>query len=296
MIFSVVIPTRDRLPLLQRALASLESQTLPRGEFEVVVVNDASRDGTAALLAERSAAGSVIAIPGRGVGPTAARNAALPRTRGRWLAFLDDDCCAPADWLARAHDALERSGADILGGRAVNRLDSVLSSVYQEMVEHLYERHNNGPGPPVFLTSNNLFVRRDRLQESGGFHPAFPHGAEDRELAARLAARGLRVIYEPELRVDHYHDFTLAGYLAHLRRQGRGSHQLYRVAVEEHGRPLPRPTPRDVMSLVTEVARRPGPGGPLVRGTLALLGQGAVALGYATAMAARRFRRPATLP
>lgn len=288
MIFSVVIPTRDRLPRLREALATLEAQTIPRSDFEILVVDDASRDGTAAFLARQDGTGPVVTIRGCGSGPAAARNEALARARGRWMAFLDDDCRAPVDWLARARAALEASGADLLGGPAVNRIKSVLSDVYQAMVDSLYERYNSGSGPPLFLTSNNLFVRRDRLEETGGFHPDFSHGAEDRELAARLAARGGRVAFDPTLIVEHYHDFTLGSYLTHLRRQGRGSYRLYRVAAEEHGRPLQKPTPRELMALVAAVARRAGPGTPLARGALALAGQGAVAIGYASAMGSTR--------
>src|SRR3954468_2829862 len=93
---TVVIPTRDAWDLLPATLTGALAQE--EVALEVVVVDDGSRDGTAAGLAEWARADPRLRVcrlePSAGVG--AARNAGIERARGEWLAFLDhDDLWAP---------------------------------------------------------------------------------------------------------------------------------------------------------------------------------------------------------
>jgi len=85
---SVVIPTRDRCGALERALASVEAQRFRN--FEVVVVDDGSVDGTAAWLRLNRSSVSLVEIQQPG-GAAAARNLGVARARGEIIAFLDDD-------------------------------------------------------------------------------------------------------------------------------------------------------------------------------------------------------------
>jgi glycosyltransferase involved in cell wall biosynthesis len=88
---SAVVPTRDRWPLLSRALASVFAQEAV--ELEAVVVDDGSTDetpGQLRLLAAREPRLRPILLPAQG-GVAAARNRGIAESRGRWVAFLDDD-------------------------------------------------------------------------------------------------------------------------------------------------------------------------------------------------------------
>lgn len=85
---SAVIPTRDRRDKLARALASIRAQRFQ--DFEVVVVDDGSRDGTASWLRARQPKVCLIEIPQPG-GAAAARNRGVERASGEIVAFLDDD-------------------------------------------------------------------------------------------------------------------------------------------------------------------------------------------------------------
>lgn len=104
--FSVVIPSYNRRATLGRAIASALAQSLP--PCEVIVVDDASTDGTAAWVRQHHPDVTLIELPANG-GAAAARNAALRRVRGDAVAFLDSD-----DWWEPAHlatlaAALERT-------------------------------------------------------------------------------------------------------------------------------------------------------------------------------------------
>jgi uncharacterized coiled-coil DUF342 family protein len=95
-LISVVMPTRDRPALLARAIASVQAQSYPN--WELLVIDDASTDGTPALLSSlRSDAIRVFAGPGKGV--CAARNIGLAAARGDLIAYLDDDNIMHPNWL-----------------------------------------------------------------------------------------------------------------------------------------------------------------------------------------------------
>jgi glycosyltransferase involved in cell wall biosynthesis len=88
---SVVLPTRNRVDLLERAVESVLRQSLT--DFELIIVDDASEDGTKAYLATvevRDPRVRVVRTPAA-MGGAGARNAGLRLSRGEWTAFLDDD-------------------------------------------------------------------------------------------------------------------------------------------------------------------------------------------------------------
>jgi glycosyltransferase involved in cell wall biosynthesis len=85
---SVVIPTRDRRGALERALASVEAQRFR--DFEIVVVDDGSVDGTASWLRLNRPSVSLVEIQ-QPSGAAAARNRGVASARGETIAFLDDD-------------------------------------------------------------------------------------------------------------------------------------------------------------------------------------------------------------
>lgn len=101
---SVVIPTRNRLEKLRRALAAVDRQTFR--DFDVWIVDDGSTDGTARYLRQGSlreeypGISSInVRVNERPVGAAAARNRALDRARGELIAFLDDDDIWLPDYL-----------------------------------------------------------------------------------------------------------------------------------------------------------------------------------------------------
>ncbi len=110
---SVVLPTRDRLEKLRRALAAVHGQTFR--DFEVWIVDDGSKDGTAQYLRNGRLREDYPGIPAvrvlfndRCVGAAAARNQAMDRARGEIIAFLDDDDVWLPDYLRRQVATLDR--------------------------------------------------------------------------------------------------------------------------------------------------------------------------------------------
>jgi glycosyltransferase involved in cell wall biosynthesis len=154
MLASVIVPARDAAATLPRTLAGVAAQALD-GEFETIVVDDASSDATATIA---EAAGARVIRHAEPLGPGRARNAGAAAASGDALAFVDADCVPAPGWLAAGLEALE--GAGLAQGRVEPDPEATLGpfdrTLWVTRATGLYE-------------SANLFVRRDVFERLGGF-------------------------------------------------------------------------------------------------------------------------------
>ena len=107
---SVVIATYNRRDILRRTLESVASQS--HAAHEVIIADDGSTDGTPELAAEFP---QVTFLRQENRGSSAARNLGVQRATGDVVAFTDDDCVVPPDWLERIVDGYERH-PEVAGG------------------------------------------------------------------------------------------------------------------------------------------------------------------------------------
>lgn len=204
-LFSIVIPTRDRRESLLRCLEALGRQDPGAGPFEVVVVDDGSRDGTAEA-AEAPARPFPLRVLRRGApgGPCAARNEGAAAAAGEFLAFLDDDVVPRRDWLPRARERIGSGDLDLLAG------------AYATAGSGSPLPRGGDPSAVPFL-GGNLFVRRSLFERVGGFDPAFHDPAtglflrDDSDLAFRVLDAGARWAGDPGVVVEHPPPFPRFG-------------------------------------------------------------------------------------
>jgi glycosyltransferase involved in cell wall biosynthesis len=193
---SVVAPARDSERCLPDLLGALESQTLPTERFEVIIVDDGSRDRTAELVADWASRdqGRRCLVRGFGGGPAQARNLGIRVARGEWVAFTDSDTIPDPDWLEAGLDAVQRLGVDALEGAIYSGTEDAIGPYTGKVV--------NLQGG-IFMTANMIFLRR-LLIEVGGFDERFEMpSAEDRELSLRILAAGHQIPFAPDVRVRH---------------------------------------------------------------------------------------------
>ena len=204
---SVVLPVRDGERTLGAALESLRAQTLPR--FEVIVVDDHSRDGSAEVAREwerRDGRFRVVRMGAGGAGIVAALQLGLAEARGIYIARMDaDDICHP-ERLAVQHDLLERSPGLAGCGTGVRLVPE--STVTPRAAEYAAWVNSMTVWDTV---AANIFVecplahptfmfRAHVLAEVGGYRDrAWP---EDYDLLLRLWRRGQRFVAAPRVLLD----------------------------------------------------------------------------------------------
>lgn len=212
-LISVVICTHNRADLLHFPLESLASQEVEETLFEVVVVDNASRDETAAVVGSyREADPRARYVREEAVGLSHARNCGWREARGEYVAYTDDDCRLPPDWLARARKIVEEHSPGCFGGPFFPFYDGPKPDWFKDSYGSRERARAAGPLPEgKNLLGGNLFIRRDLLERSGGFDPAFGMSGsdigygEEEELQERLRRLDPPMIpyYDPELPVFH---------------------------------------------------------------------------------------------
>ncbi len=193
---SVIIPHYNDLDGLRLCYTRLLAQTWPRAAFEIVVADNNSRCGLAAVQA---AAPDAVVVPAsiQGAGP--ARNAAVAASRGAILAFIDSDCLPEPDWIREGVDALSRH--DFVGGTVLTlardpaRPNAV--EAFEIVFNFNFKRYIERVG---FSGTGNLFVPREVFDRVGGFRPTV---AEDMEWCFRARDCGFRIGYAARAVVGH---------------------------------------------------------------------------------------------
>ena len=213
LILSVVIPTYRRWDRLQLTLAALEAQSMPKKDFEVIVSDDGSGDGTVERLNAYAAKTklNMVAVTGPNGGPATARNRGIAKARGEWVAMTDDDCVPERDWLVKHVEFIrEHPEYGAFGGQVVRYKDTVISRYVDWTGSMLPPLGENG-GRQYLVTANALF-RRDLLVQLGGFDETYRWpGGEDPDLSFRAIALGTLLGYNPGSVVRHMHRETVRG-------------------------------------------------------------------------------------
>ncbi len=197
----LVIITHDRRAEALRAVArALALPERPR----VVLVDNASADGTAAAVAAAWPAVEVVPLPTNE--GAAARNAGAARLGTPYVAFSDDDTAWAPGALARAADLLEaHPRLAVVSARVLVGAEGREDPTCRVMAATPLPRDPALPGHPVlgFLAGASV-VRRAAFEAAGGYERRFLIGFEERLLAVDLASAGWAMAYVPELETRHF--------------------------------------------------------------------------------------------
>lgn len=235
---SVILCSYNRGSTLVRCLEYFCKQTVPTERWEVVLVNDGSKDNTHELVHSREWPFQLNYIHQENTGLAGARNAGIQSARGKVLLLINDDTMAAPDLIEQhlaAHQKHPRSM--ILGAfeyepwalqsgfmQAVNRSTVVFG--YPDLVEGKTYDY-------MFSYTCNLSVSAEAYQEAGLFDTSFKsYGAEDTEMGYRLEKAGYRVVYHPKARADHAHALTLDEFIRRQINVGSNFARFFRIHPE----------------------------------------------------------------
>jgi glycosyltransferase involved in cell wall biosynthesis len=218
---SVVIATYNRANRLDDCVAQLSRQQFVPGD-ELIVVDNGSADATPAVIDRWR---EVFPVPLRHLheqrpGKSCALAQALKVASADILAFTDDDVRVDDDWITELRAALSQGDTAMVGGPVEPRWEHQAprwlrldAMDYGPMVAPLGLLNYGNKAVPLgtrTLLGANLAVRRDVLQQVGGFalHLGKMRGTllsgEDHELCRRVQAAGYKALYSPRARVEHW--------------------------------------------------------------------------------------------
>lgn len=184
---SVVIPTHNRPQMLAEALASVRAQTFT--DYEIIVVSNGESDEMRrqSRCAARLCDASYVALDDGNL--AAARNFAIGRANGEWIAFLDDDDLWLPDKLERQLAAARQTGADLVacdfvavypdGHEVIGHRRSPDGWCYVRALSHDYI----GPAPSATMVRKNVFI------ETGGFDCGLRYWGEETDMWRRISWR-----------------------------------------------------------------------------------------------------------
>ncbi|HKX28153.1 MAG TPA: glycosyltransferase [Blastocatellia bacterium] len=203
---SVVICAYNAASTIEDNLESLTRLRYPN--YEVIVIDDGSRDATGRIAARYPF--KLISVPNGGL--SAARNLGWRAATGEIIAYTDADTRVDADWLSYLVQPFLTTDAVGVGG----------PNVVPEDDGWIAQCVARSPGGPTHVLHNdteadhipgcNMAFRRQALAEIGGFNPTYTKAGDDVDICWRLQERGWRLAFSPSALVWHHHRNTVKAY------------------------------------------------------------------------------------
>ncbi len=207
MFISIVIPTYNRLPILQKCLQALERQNFSKDkikEYEIVLVDDGSTDNTLEWLNDNRANLPHLKILQQNhQGAAAARNLGVQNTRGDTIIFIDSDLVVTENFLQAHANALIAGKAKLNSDRLFTYGWVINTANFENPTAEPYKITDFSA---AYFATGNVAIARKWLERVGLFDTSFQlYGWEDLELGVRLKTLNLKLIKCPEAVGYHWH-------------------------------------------------------------------------------------------
>ncbi|MDX2254220.1 MAG: glycosyltransferase [Pseudanabaenaceae cyanobacterium bins.39] len=206
--WSIIIPTYNRLPILRKCLQAMELQDfeLP---YEVVVIDDGSSDGTVEFLQNHSADYPHVRLyQQQHRGAAIARNTGIDQAQGEIIVFIDSDLVVTPIFLSAHARSLQGHERAFTYGKVINTNDFEYPDSAKVKIQDI---------STAFFATGNVAIAKHWLIEAGKFDPSFrQYGWEDLELGVRLKNLGLKLIKCPQAVGYHWHPAFTVDQLPHL--------------------------------------------------------------------------------
>ena len=204
---SVVVPSYNAEKTIGSTLESILASSMPRRDYEVIVVDDGSKDGTVKVAKKYG----VRVFARKHAGPAAQRNFGVKVAKADIIFFTDSDCVAPKDLLGRVFDNFKNN--DIAGVGGVYKTLNKESFVARYVGYEIGFRHEKEGRYTDFLGTYCCAYKKDIFLKFGGFDEKFMAASgEDPELSFRIS-REHRLLLDKKMFVYHPHSSTLVKFL-----------------------------------------------------------------------------------
>jgi len=206
---SVIIPTYNSEKTIGNCVEALMQQDY-KGKYEVIVIDDGSKDETADAAEELGA----IVLKQKNYGPAKARNLGANNAKGEILVFTDADCIPEKNWLSEMIKPFENPKVVGVQGAYKTKQKSITARFNQIEIEERYDRMKRKSETLDWIGSYSAGYRKKDYLEVGGFDESFPKASgEDPELSYKLAKIGKKLVFNSKAIVYHLHPENLIEYL-----------------------------------------------------------------------------------
>jgi len=195
---SVIVAAYNAQDTIGDCLESLLALDYSPERWELLVVDNASRDATPSILAQYRDRLTILREAVRG--PAAARNTGIRQATGEMVAFTDADCVVDPHWLRHLVAPLGDPAVAVAGGQILARRPCTRIAEFGERI-HDHRRAIEDVAPPYAITMN-WASPRSVLQALGLFDPRLLR-CSDLEFAFRVVQAGYRMVYEPRAVIYH---------------------------------------------------------------------------------------------
>jgi GT2 family glycosyltransferase len=214
MIFSVVIAVRNEVKYIEKCIDSLFNQDYKK-EYEVIVVDGISSDGTYELLKKLQNKYDFKLFKNSKINAAAGRNIGISHSNGEYITFIDGDAVAAEDWLSNIKKTFEKNDVAGVGGPDSLPNDSIEKSrlIGYIMTSPLARGGKLNPSTQHSMMEEekfvehiptcNLCLKREIFNDVGLFDEDFVKG-QDLELNFRIIKAGHKLLYSPKIKVIHY--------------------------------------------------------------------------------------------
>ena len=207
---SVIIPAHNAERTIKGCVGALLSQDYG-GEYEIIVADDGSTDGTAKAL-KGFPKGKVRLLRLGHKGPAAARNAGAGQAKGDIVLFTDADCIPGRDWVSQMARPFLRRNITGVQGAYKTRQRGIVARFAQLEIEERYSRLAMQEYTD-WIGSYSAGYRKAAFLEFGGFDESYPMASgEDPDLSYKMARAGYKLVFNQSAVVYHMHPETLSRY------------------------------------------------------------------------------------
>ena len=223
---SIVIPTFNRSSILPRCLDSLLNQTYPKNLYEVILVNDGSKDNTEDILKEyeKKALCGFKWVTQNNQGTAIATNSGISRSKGDIIFFTGDDCIPEKNWVAQLVDGFINETIGAVGGK-VESFQTI--TPIQQFIEESGVLDQEKFVKRNTMITGSAAYRRDILTEIDGLDNHL-NACIDLDISIKTQLLGYKLNYIPNTIVYHDHPTTVKGLFFQQYRNAIGYVRLHR--------------------------------------------------------------------